>query len=234
MQLYTPIEIDQLQQDLQYLVEAMQWTQDFVAKPHSELGRPGPVCPFVPHSIRANSMQLAVIRAKNVEPEKFAEIVACYRDIFLETEPLSGVDAIRKTLLLVVPDIDIADAHKVIDGTQKRLKSFFVESGLMLGEFHKHNQVPGAHNSNFRPFQSSIPMFAIRYMFESDVVFLMDEDPDLRIKYLQAYLHHMEFVYSQQFKQRIKDESRIRKAEEGLELAKQEIAKEKMLHSIHA
>jgi hypothetical protein len=41
-------------------------------------------------------------------------------------------------------------------------------------------------------------------------------------------------VYSQQFKQKIKDESRIRKAEEGLELARQQIAKEKALHSVHA
>ncbi|MBW4624942.1 MAG: hypothetical protein KME49_05385 [Brasilonema octagenarum HA4186-MV1] len=230
MQLYTPTDINQLQQDLPYLIKSMQWVENFVGKAHPDLGRLGPVCPFVPHSIRANVMSLTVIRAKNVAPEQFFENVLRCRDIFLEQEPRQGVAALRKTLLIIVPDIDIEEAPKIIDENHKKLKRFFVESGLMIGEFHKLNQVPGAHNPNFRPFQSSVPMFVIRYMVESDILFLQDEDPRLRIKYLQAYLQNIESGYSQQFNQKIKDENKLKTARQLLELAQEQLQEEKFMN----
>ncbi|WP_306558156.1 DUF6875 domain-containing protein [Nostoc sp. 'Peltigera malacea cyanobiont' DB3992] len=85
MQLYTTIEIEQLQQhqDLPYLIKVMEWVKLFLGKPHPNLGRPGVVCPFVPHSLKSNSIRLAVIRAKDLYPEDVEEIVGRYRDIFL-------------------------------------------------------------------------------------------------------------------------------------------------------
>ena len=83
MQLYTPTEINQTQQDLPYLIEIIEWVKSFLARPHPHLGRSGPVCPFVPQAIKSNSIQFAVVRAKNMEPQQVEEIVLRYRDIFL-------------------------------------------------------------------------------------------------------------------------------------------------------
>ena len=47
MKLYTPIEIEQVQQDLPYLIEIMEWVKSFLSRHHPDLGRPGPVCPYV-------------------------------------------------------------------------------------------------------------------------------------------------------------------------------------------
>lgn len=229
-QIYTPIDINQIEQDIPHLITAMQWVQDFVAKSHPRLGRSGPVCPFVPHSIRANSMWLAVLRTKNLSLDQIADIVLGYKDVFLEQYPQEGVAAIKKTLLVILPDVDVADAPKIIDGTQKKLKPYFVEAGLMIGEFHKRNQVPGAHNPNFYPFQSPIPMFAIRHMVESDILFLKDEDPQLRIKYLEAYLKHLEKAYSQRFNQKIKDETKLTTALQLLTLAREQLQLENMMN----
>lgn len=228
MQLYTPIDLEQLQQDLPSLIETMQWVENFVGKAHPDLGRNGPVCPFVPHSIRSNKMWLAVLRAKNLDMDQIAETVLGYRDVFLNLEPHKGVAGLRKTLLIIVPDIALEDAPKIIDGTHQKIKRFFVESGLMIGEFHKHNQVPGAHNPNFRPFQSPVPMFVIRYMGESDILFLQDQDPRLRIKYVEAYLHNLESAYTQQFEQKIKDKNKIKIAQEVLELAYKQLQEENL------
>lgn len=219
MQLYTPVAIEELQQDLPYLVQIMQWINGFVAKPNPNLGRIGTVCPFVPHSLKSNTLQLSVVRAKNLDLQEFANIILRYRDIFLQAEPREGLAAVRKAMVIVVPDIDIEDAPKIIDGTQKKLKPFFVESGLMIGEFHKLNQFQGLHNPEFRPFQSNIPMFNIRHMVESDIIFLQDENPYLRIKYLEAYLKHMQSGNSQ-----IKNKSNLIKANNLLESAKNEIS----------
>lgn len=174
MQLYTPIEIGQLHdnEDLPYLIQILEWVKNFLGRPHPHLGRPGAVCPFVPHSLRSNSIRLAVIRTKDLYPEQIENLVKRYRDIFLEMDVKGQESKISKAFLLIFPDIDIEDAPKTIDSIQQKLKPLFVESGLMIGEFHKRNQSPGLHNPDFRPLRSPVPLLAIRFMVEADLPFL--------------------------------------------------------------
>ena len=193
MQLYTPIELDHIKQDLPYLIEITEWAKNFLARPHPDLGRPGPVCPFVPHALKSNSIRLAAIRAKNLESSQVEEIVLGYRNIFLEIEPQERESAINKVVLLVFPDVHLDDTDKLIDGVQKKLKPLFVKTGLMLGEFHNRTESPGLHNPKFRPLRSPIPILAIRYLVESDLPFLVCTDNlGLRIGYLEAYLQHFD------------------------------------------
>ncbi|KAB8332533.1 DUF1415 family protein [Scytonema tolypothrichoides VB-61278] len=222
MQLYTPIEVNQLQQDLPYLINIMQWVQSFLAKPHPDLGRSGPVCPFVPYAIKSNTIRFAVIHAKNMEPQQLEEMVLCYRDTFLELEPRDRESAINKTILLIFPELDREETSKLIDGIQQKLKPLFVELGLMIGEFHKHNECPGLHNENFRPLRSPIPMLAIRFMVESDLPFLINaDDIDSRIKFLEAYI--------QRFENEAREQKNLNKARQALALAKEQIQQEKVL-----
>lgn len=220
MELYTPDEIEQLQQDLPYLIETWQWLKNFLARPHPHLGRPGPVCPFVPKAMKLNCIRLRVIRSHNLVQQQVLDIVLPYLSTFLELEPKAPEeDALNKAILLLFPDISHEDAPQLIDSVQKQLKPLFVESGLMLGEFHKRNETPGLHNSNFRPLRSPIPMLAIRFMVESDLVFLQSaDDLNTRIRYLQAYL--------KRFDQKFKDDNNLQKAVQALALAKQQIEKE--------
>ncbi|MHC5729670.1 MAG: DUF6875 domain-containing protein, partial [Nostoc sp.] len=181
MQLYTTLEIAKLQyttreieqlhqhENLPYLIEIMEWVKNFLGKPHPNLGRPGVVCPFVPHSLKSNSIRLAVIRAKDLYPEQVEEIVGDYRDIFLRMEVKEQELAINKAFLLIFPDIHIEEASKLIDSVQQKLKPLFVESGLMIGEFHNRTDNPGIHNPNFRPLRSPIPLLVIRPMTEVDL-----------------------------------------------------------------
>ncbi len=193
MQLYTPIELDHIKQDLPYLIEITEWAKTFLARPHPDLGRPGAVCPFVPHALKLNSIRLAAIRAKNLESSQVEEIVLGYRNIFLEIEPQEREYAINKVLLLVFPDLHIDDTDKLIDGVQQKLKPLFVKTGLMLGEFHNRTESPGLHNPKFRPLRSPIPILAIRYLVESDLPFLVSTDNlGLRVRYLEAYLQHFD------------------------------------------
>ncbi|MFN6483015.1 MULTISPECIES: DUF6875 domain-containing protein [unclassified Nostoc] len=226
MQLYTTIEIEQLQQneDLPYLIEIMEWVKNFLGRPHPNLGRPGAVCPFVPLSLKSNSIRMAVIRTKDLYPEELEELVGRYRDIFLEIDVKKQELAINKAFLLIFPDIHIEDASKVIDSIQQKLKPLFVESGLMIGEFHKRNESPGLHNPNFRPLRSPIPLLAIRFMVEADLPFLVSPtDPTLRIRYLEAYLKH--------FGHKFTDETRFKKAHQALALAKEQLKQETLVSS---
>ncbi|MDZ8189965.1 MAG: hypothetical protein RMX96_34660 [Nostoc sp. ChiSLP02] len=224
MQLYTPVEIEQLQesQDLPYFKEILEWVKNFLGRPHPHLGRPGPVCPFVPHSLKSNSIHLAVIRTKDLYPEQVENIVRRYRDIFLDTKVQGQELTISKAFLLIFPDIHIDEAPKLIDSVQQKLKPLFVESGLMIGEFHKRNESSGLHNPNFRPLRSPIPLLAIRYMVEADLPFIQSPpDLHLRIRYLEAYL--------KRFGNKFTDETRIKTAYQALALAKEQVESENLV-----
>ncbi|MBN3927653.1 DUF6875 domain-containing protein [Nostoc sp. NMS4] len=226
MQLYTTREIEQLQQheDLPCLIEIINWVKNFLGKSHPDLGRPGVVCPFVPYSLKSNSIRIAVIHTKDLYSEQLEEIVGRYRDIFLQIDVKQQELAINKAFLLIFPDIHIEDAPKVIDSVQQKLKPLFVESGLMIGEFHKRNESPGLHNPNFRPLRSPIPLLAIRFMVEADLPFLQNPtDPHLRIRYLEAYLKH--------FDRKFTDETKFKNAHQALALAKEQIRQEKLVSS---
>ncbi|PIG94239.1 DUF6875 domain-containing protein [Gloeocapsopsis sp. IPPAS B-1203] len=215
MQLYSPIELDQIQEDIPYLSQTMEWVKMFLAKPHPDLGRAGPVCPFLPRALQLNSIRLTVIRTQNLEQQQVEKIVKGYQNIFFNLEPTEGEAAFYKALMLIFPDIS-TEAFKLIDSIQRQLKPSFVEAGLMIGEFHKQNSSSGLHNPNFRPLRSPIPMLGIRFMVESDLPFLNDlnSEPSLRIRYLEAYLSRLHNV--------LKDE-KVKLAQEALSLAKYQL-----------
>jgi hypothetical protein len=216
MQLYTTAEIQQLQEDLPYLIEISQWLKTFVARPHPDVGRPGPVCPFVPKGLKLNYLRLKVIRSKNLNFLQIADLVLPYLNTFLELEPIEREAALNKAILLIFPDVSDNDAPGIIDTVHKWLKPFFVELGVMLGEFHNRTDSPGLHNLNFRPLRSPIPMLVVRPMTEADLPFLENPgDPYLRVKYLEAYIRN--------FENRTKDEKMLMKAREQLMLAKKEL-----------
>lgn len=193
-ELYTLKDLQGLQhQNLPELKEIAGWTKDFLAKPHPQLGRSGPVCPFLPRALKLEAIRLAVVRTRGLNVSEIEALVRQYRDEFLALEPNQGELAVYKAIMLVFPDLQAEADACLVDEIQQRLKPFFVEEGLMIGEFHQWNQTPGLHNDQFRPLRSPIPMLAIRFMVESDLPFLdrLTDDPQVRSRYLNAYLSRM-------------------------------------------
>lgn len=172
-----------------------QWVRDFLARPHPELGRKGSVCPFVPLSISIDSLWFAEVNDECPSFESISESITAYRDIFLQMEPRTGPEAMQKSFLIVFPTLAAngSAGAALVDKVQYALKKYFVDMGLMLGEFHSENDSPGLRNHDFRPLRSPVPMLAIRHMVESDLPFLMRETypaPE-RSSFLRSYLSRM-------------------------------------------
>ncbi|WP_338849879.1 DUF6875 domain-containing protein [Massilia sp. W12] len=165
------------------------WVHNYLAKAHPELGRKGPVCPFVPISLELDTIWMAEIPHNKPDLHAISDVILRYRDLFLESEPVSGADMLNKAFLVVFPNLG-PEGASIVDEVQYHLKRHFVEKGMMLGEFHASNQSPGLRNPDFRPLRSPIPMLAMRYMVDSDLPFLAREDypPELRTAYLRTYL----------------------------------------------
>ncbi|HXB22281.1 MAG TPA: hypothetical protein VNV88_12910 [Candidatus Solibacter sp.] len=173
----------------------LNWIRGFLARPHPQLGRPGSVCPFVPIALGLDTIWMAEVAETTPSFERISAIITDYRNVFLETEPTSGPEAINKAFLVVFPSLGAngADGAAAIDKVQASLKRYFVEMGLMLGEFHAANESPGLRNPDFRPLRSPIPMLAIRHMVESDLPFLIRETypPKERSSFLRSYLFRL-------------------------------------------
>ena len=188
-------EVDRSCDPLSPLRRVVDWIRGFLARPHPQLGRHGSVCPFVPAALELDTIWLAEVPEVAPTFERLSSIITGYRNVFLETEPKSGAEAINKAFLVVLPSLTAAGAEDgaVIDKVQASLKGQFVEVGLMLGEFHATHEGRGLRNPDFRPLRSSIPILAIRHMVESDLPFLMREtySPQLRSVFLRSYLFRM-------------------------------------------
>src|SRR5262245_28859210 len=77
------------------------WIHAFVTRPHEELGRKGPVCPFVPQALERGTLWLAAERIGGRDPGDVVELVDGYRQRLLQSEPTSG-DGTRFKAIVVV------------------------------------------------------------------------------------------------------------------------------------
>ena len=168
------------------------WIRGFLARPHPELGRPGLVCPFVPGALKIDSIWLTEMAETVASFERLSAIITGYRNIFPETEPRSGPEAMNKVFLVAFSSFG-PEGTAVIEKVQSTLKRYFVDMGLLVGEFHSANANPGLHNPDFRPLRSPVPMLAIRHLVESDLAFLNRDfySPSLRVAYLRSYLFRL-------------------------------------------
>jgi hypothetical protein len=175
--------------DLAQLRSLVSWIVDFVAQPHKDVGRQGPVCPFMPRALNSDTLQFADVRTKNMDSDQLDLLVKSYAEVFLNTTPTQGKARLNKAIVLTLQDIELPNVVECIEGTQRRLKGFFVDRGLMLGEFHATHQGRGIRNDSFFPLQSPVPLLVIRHMIPSDLPFLVktSDPPKERLKFLAAY-----------------------------------------------
>ena len=168
------------------------WVRSFLARPHPDLGRAGPVCPFTPMALELDTIWMIEVAESTPDPQRIEDVIEQCRQVFVETEPREGPLSINKVIMVVFSGMSADDAPW-IDALQAKLKPNFVDVGLMLGEFHSRNETPGLRNESFRPLRSPIPMLVIRHMVESDLPFMKrDTDtPEVRISYLRSYLRRL-------------------------------------------
>jgi hypothetical protein len=174
------------------LSETLDWISAFVARPHVDLGRDGPVCPFIPRAIDDSTLYF------RGEPEAVtldAVSAAVDRSLgdFSQLPPTDPEGSRFKSLIMVFPAVSTAQAPELIDQVQKRRKLEFVQRGLMIGQFHAANNAPGAHNPAFRPLRSPVPLLVVRILVPQDLRFLTATEYSVveRLEFLEAYLTHL-------------------------------------------
>jgi hypothetical protein len=168
--------------DLSALRAIADWIKTFVVKPHKDLGRAGPVCPFVPGSLERKVLWLAPEQiADRGEPDAI-ELVSGYKRLFLETHPTGGDDADYKVIVVVFTDLSADRARGVFNDVLQQLAlPSYAADGILFGPYYEGNEGSAIYNSSFRPFQSPVPFLFVRQGVTSDWKFLLGDNEWLNL-----------------------------------------------------
>ena len=163
--------------DLGALRAVADWITTFVVRPHEDLGRAGPVCPFVPGSVERRTLWLAPERIAERDESEVAELVRRYTRLFLETGPVHGDDASYKVIVVVFADLPADRARGVFADVLRQLAApSYVQDGIVFGAFSEGNEGTAIYNARFRPFQSPVPLLFVRHGVISDWKFFLDDE----------------------------------------------------------
>lgn len=164
-----------------------QWVKSYLCAPHPELGRNGPMCPFVPGALMKKLMFATVYENADLDVPAIKAILLREMERFIALEPVSGNEAQFKSLMVLFPKLPADEAAVLVETAQAELQGRFVPNGLMVGEFHDGPpDKRGLWNPDFRPLYSPVPMLVIRHMVPTDVLFLKDSAPLFR-EYIKIY-----------------------------------------------
>jgi len=163
--------------DLDALRAVADWIKTYVVKPHKDLGRAGPVCPFVPGALERKALWLAPEQIAGRDVPAVVELMKGYQRLFLDAQPTDGDDANYKVIVVVFTDLPADRAQGVFgDVLQHLAVPSYVEDGILFGPFYEGNEGTAIYNPGFRPFQSPVPFLFVRHEVISDWKFFLDKE----------------------------------------------------------
>jgi hypothetical protein len=171
--------------------EGLAWVEQFVTRPHPELGRPGAVCPRLGPALRAGTVSLVAIATTGASTQDAVQAGRLLKRLFAALAP--GPHWQSTALLAFFPSVPAERAADFIDGGHDLLKAEFVEHGLMLGEFHPASTVTSVHSQSLAVMRCPVQMFAVRAISPHDLLFLDQPhvSPTTRLTYLEHYRRHV-------------------------------------------
>lgn len=165
------------QSDLTALRAVADWIKSFVIRPHKELGRPGPVCPFTPVAIEHKALWLAPERSEGRTKAEVIELIKGYQKLLLSNPPAEGEGAKNKSIVVVFTDLPAAKAKDFIGGALEPIAiPSYVDDGLVMGPFFEDNDGTAIYNPSFRPFTSPAPLLLMRRAVVSDWKFFLNNE----------------------------------------------------------
>jgi len=163
--------------DLAALRSVAEWIASFVVQPHPDLGRSGPVCPYVPGALERGKLWLAPERVGDREVPDVVAVMDRYRQLFQERQSPSSEDADRAAIIVVFPDLSADDAAPLFEEVLGQLAvPAYAEDGVIFGPFYDGHPGAAIRNPDFHPFRSPVPFVFVRYGVVGDWPFFLDKE----------------------------------------------------------
>ena len=168
--------------DLTALRAVADWINTFVARPHKDLGRSGPVCPFVPAAYERRILWLVAEPIAGRSTLDVVQFINGYKKLFLDAQLAHGEDANYKSIVIVFNDLSAEQAKDFFDDVLQHVGvPSYAEDGLVLGAFYERSVGSAIYNPNFRPFTPPVPFLLIRHAIISDWKFFLGNEDWLKL-----------------------------------------------------
>jgi heptaprenyl diphosphate synthase len=169
----------------------LRWLRSYISRPSADLGRRGPICPFVPAALDVDAVRF------RFRPEVDGRDRGQLRSVLLqeitafhaEVAPPDGSGRSLASLLVVLPRTG-PTGWVALDQLHRELKHVAVQQGLMIGQFHPACDERAVRNPNFPVSRAPVALLAIRHMAPHDLLFLHDQ-PAWFAAYRQRFPTHM-------------------------------------------
>ncbi|MEV7939378.1 DUF6875 domain-containing protein [Kitasatospora sp. NPDC088264] len=169
------------------------WLRQYISRPHDEIGRTGPVCPFIPPALSGKDAQFSFrYDVTGKDEQQLREALEAEMSTFaLGTERSRTHTGASLDCRIVVLPATGPEGWRVLDEAYEDLKNNAVAHGLMVGQFHPHCDERAVRNPLFPVSVAPVGLFAIRRMAPHDVLFLYKHRAWFRI-YDQNFRAHYE------------------------------------------
>lgn len=151
------------------------WLAGYIMKPHDNLGRAGPVCPFVGKAMRSSSIFVAAAMMDGAPDGRMMEDTVAEAITHFHSLARDSADPEHTALIVAFPQLSRHQWH-LIDEVHRHRKTAAVRDGLMLGQFHPECTAPAVHNPDFAVNRAPLGLIVIRHIAAHDFLFL-DTDP---------------------------------------------------------
>ena len=162
--------------DSEALTAVADWIRSFVVRPHADLGRPGPVCPFVPRSLERQSLWLAPERVGDGGAAHVVELMDAYKRRLLRIGATRGDGSDDDVIVVVFGDVPAHRAQALFDEVLAQIAvPSYVEDGIVFGPFYGGHQGTAIYNRDFHPFRSPVPFIFVRHAVLDDWKFFLEQ-----------------------------------------------------------
>ncbi|MER5688151.1 DUF6875 domain-containing protein [Streptomyces sp. NPDC002205] len=174
------------------LAVVLEWVRDYVGQPSPELGRIGPVCPFVLPALQNGAMRLRFHYGVDcTDKDQTRSLLIDELSSFAATSASPGRSGNSlASVLIVLPDAG-PKGWSLIDDLYLELKAAAVAMGLMIGQFHPDCDERAVHNESFRVSKAPVCVIAVRHMALHDVLFLRQKRSDFEAYWTRFSEHYV-------------------------------------------
>ncbi len=175
------------ERDREALQAVAAWIRSFVMRPHADLGRPGPVCPYVPVSVERQQLWLTAERIGDGGVPGVVEVVTRHRGRLLEAGAEEDGGTNHRVVVVVFPDLPADRAPGLFDEVLQQIAvPSYVEDGIVFGPFYEGNPGTAIYDAGFRPFRSPVPFLFVRHGVVGDWKFFLDQ-PDWLARWARRF-----------------------------------------------
>jgi hypothetical protein len=157
-------------QGLKAAADILAWSRSYLAQPHPELGRKGPVCPFIAKTIANNGLFITVHEEVERSAHQIRDVVLSHADAFRRRYRATEHDT-TTSLIIVLPNVP-EEAFDTLDAVHEQVKTYLMKRRIMVAAIHARSTRPAIWNPAFPVLRSPIPCFAVRHMVVQDIAFV--------------------------------------------------------------